>query len=124
MGVLTVTRKKSFRSFAVPYWIVPSVVSKEQFMKEHELAGDLCTHTSMGQPINRMEIDVLNRVGISISNGETIELNVTDNVVSIFVITINGSLSNEIKMKEIKMNRLFITTKGGLRTVCYPFIEE
>ena len=124
MNNLTITRKKTFRAILLPYFIVLSPVSKEKFMQEHHLDGDLCGIDMMRQSISRMDVNILESIGIAISNGETKEINLTDNDKYIFVSTIDGSLSNEININEIKTNNLLITTRGGLKTVCYPFIKE
>lgn len=124
MSNLIITRKKMFRSALVPYLIIVSSVSKKEFMQEHNLQGDLCKLDDQGRPIGRIDINILERVGIAITNGETQEINITDTDRYIFVSTIDGSLSNEIKLNDIKMNKLLITTKGGITTASYPFIQE
>ncbi len=124
MNTLMITRKKSFRAALVPYWIVLSSEGKEKFMEQHHLAGDLSECDRMGQAINRIDVDVLNRVGTVILNGETKQVDITDDIKYIFVVTISGSISNEISINDIEMNKLCITTKGGFKTVSYPFIEE
>lgn len=108
----------------LPYWIILSDISKEQFMREYCLNGDLCKHNWAGQAVRRIDTDTLNHIGIPISNGETVSIDLIDNVISVFVITVDGSLSNEIKIKEMKTSNLVVSTKGGWRTVSYPILEE
>lgn len=124
MEVLSVTRRKDLRSALFPYWIILSDCSKEQFMRKYDLSGDLCKHNRAGQPVNRIDIDSLKFSGIPISNGETVNIDLKDEVTSIFVITADGSLSNEILVEEMKTLNLVVSTKGGWRTVSYPALKE
>lgn len=124
MKTLTITRKKSLRACLVPYWIVISDVCKEQFMKDYKFNEDLCEHNGWGQPIDRMEVDTLNRIGIPIFNGKTVTIDLPVDAVSVFLLTASGSISNEIAIKEMKTSNLMVATKGGWKRVCYPFIEE
>ena len=121
---LTVTRKKSFLSCTVPYYIVFSDIPKDEFMTEYGLCGDLCKHNPMGQAISRIDIDTLNRIGMVLLNGRTVSVDLTDDVVSVFVITMTGSISNEIKINDLDSSQLIILTKGGWSTVSYPYIER
>ncbi len=124
MRKLTVTRKKQFRSSAVSYWIVLSDISKEQFSEKYCLNGDLCDHNGIGQAVSRLDTNILNQIGVPISNGETVCVDLADDTISVFAITLTGSLSNEIKVQEMKSSNLVVSTAGGWKTVCYPLLKE
>ncbi|MDO4650493.1 MAG: hypothetical protein Q4B26_17785, partial [Eubacteriales bacterium] len=62
---------------------------------------------------------------IPIQNGETIELEITDEVESVFAMPYEGLLSNEIILDRSKSTiELEITTKGGWKTLVYPELKQ
>ena len=122
MKSIKIIRKRSFASALMPYWIVFSKIPKTSFLQSHGFVGDLCDHDKWGQPISRIEVSELDQIGIRIKNGQIIEVPVQDDTVSIFVITVSGSISNELLIDEIN-DTLTIKTKGGFKTVSYPYIE-
>ncbi|MBE6025375.1 MAG: hypothetical protein E7229_00530 [Clostridiales bacterium] len=122
MKSIIVIRKRSFASALMPYWIVFSKIPKNSFLQSHGFVGDLCDHDKWGQPISRIEVSELDQIGIRIKNGQIMEVPVQEDTVSIFVITVDGSISNELLIDETK-NTITITTKGGFKTVSYPHIE-
>ena len=122
MKSIIVIRKRSFASALMPYWIVFSKIPKNSFLQSHGFVGDLCDHDKWGQPISRIEVSELDQIGIRIKNGQIMEVLVQDDTVSIFVITVDGSISNELLIDEIK-GTLTIKTKGGIKTVSFPHIE-
>ena len=122
MKSITVIRKRSFASALMPYWIVFSKISKTSFLQSHGFVGDMCDHDKWGQPISRIEVSELDQIGIRIKNGQIMEVPVPKDTVSIFVIAVGGSISNELLIDETS-DTLTITTKGGIKTVSYPHIE-
>lgn len=122
MKSIRVTRKHSFASALMPYWIIASNITKKQFLQSHELSEDLCDYDKFGQPISRIDISELDQIGIRINSGQSIKVPVQEDTISIYVIAIGGSLSNELFIDDIK-DTITITTKGGFRTVSYPHIE-
>lgn len=78
----------------------------------------------MGQAINRVDVDMLNRIGTPLRNGMSVSIDLTDDAVSVFVITMTGSISNEIQIKDLDASNLIILTKGGWNTVSYPVLER
>ncbi len=108
----------------MPFWIIPSEITKEEFMGKYGLTGDLCGHTEAGLPIARLDMNLPDRIGIRIGNGETVKITLDEQVQTIFACTMDGSLSNEIRIRDMKGSHLIITAKGGFRTVSYPFLEE
>ena len=122
MKSIIVIRKRSFASALMPYWIVFSKISKTSFLQSHGFVGDMCDHDKWGQPISRIEVSELDQIGIRIKNGQIMEVPVPKDTVSIFVIAVGGSISNELLIDETS-DTLTITTKGGIKTVSYPHIE-
>ena len=59
MKSIIVTRKRSFASALMPYWIVFSKIPKTSFLQSHGFVGDLCDHDKWGQPISRIEVSEL-----------------------------------------------------------------
>ena len=123
MKTVIVYRKKKFASAWMPYWLI-TCISKKEFMMRCGLQGDLCTHTVMGQPVSRVDIGVLDALGTWIENGKTIELHLEDDVCTIFASTMDGSLSNEVILEDTGTQHLTLTTRGGFRTVSYPYFEQ
>ena len=122
MKSIKVIRKRSFASALIPYWIVFSKIPKNRFLQSHGFVGDLCDHDKWGQPISRMELSELDQIGIRIENGQIMEVPLHEDAVSVFVVTVDGSISNELLIDEIK-DAITITTKGGFKTVSCPHIE-
>ena len=122
MKRIKIIRKRSFASALMPYWIVFSNIPKNSFLQSHGFVGDMCDHDKYGQPISRLEVSELDKIGIRIKDGQIMQVPVQDNAVSIFVIAVGGSISNELMINEIK-DTITITTKGGFKTVSYPHIE-
>ena len=123
MKTVTVQRKQKFASAWMPYCLITGI-SKKDFMNRLGLEGDLCTHTIMGQPVSRIDIGVLDAMGTRIVNGKTIELHLEDDVCTIFASTMDGSLSNEVILEDTGTQHLTLTTKGGFKTVSYPYFEQ
>lgn len=120
---LTIYRKKQFFSALMPYWIVFSI-AKEDFMKKYELTDDRsCEITQFGHPIPRMDFNP-QEWGMPIKNGEMLEIEITDeNVKSVFAITMDGILSNEILLEpESDHYKVLVTTDGGWTVLPYPVL--
>lgn len=122
MKSIKVIRKRSFASALMPYWIVVSKITKNSFLQSHGFVGDLCDYDKFGQPISRIEVSELDQIGIRIKNGQILEVPVQEDTVSIFIIAVGGSISNEVLLNET-IDSITITTKGGFKTVSYPHIE-
>lgn len=127
MKRVVVKRQKKLASALVPYWVIPG--SKQAFMAQFGLFGDLAAQNAFGQPVNRIDMAVLDANGRRIKNGEQIVLDLNDNVFSIFASTQWGSLSNEVILQGgqfidgIETYFLNMTTKGGMKTASYPWFE-
>ena len=129
MKTLTITRKRKFASALMPFWIIVSRETRQAFMDAHGIESPLGTHDALGQPVPRIAVEELDQIGIRnknirISNGQTIEVPVEDDAVSLFVSTMDGSLSNEIRPDTMTGRTLVITVRGGFTTVSYPYLEE
>lgn len=107
----------------MPYWLITGI-AKNDFKARFGLREDLCTHTVMGQPVSRINIGILDALGTRIENGKTVELQLDDDVRTIFASTMDGSLSNEVILKDSSSQHLTLTTRGGFKTVSYPFFEQ
>ena len=127
MKRIIVTREKKLASALMPYWVIPG--SKQAFMQQFGLDGDLSGHDAFGQPIYRIDAAILDANGARIKNGEQIMLDLNDNIYSVFASTQSASLSNEVLLQGgqfvngIETYFLNMTTKGGLATVSYPWFE-
>lgn len=127
MKRIIVTRQKKLASSLMPYWVIPG--SKQAFMAQFGLYGDIVQYGALGQPIQRIDIAVLDANGARIKNGEQIVLDLNDNVYTVFASTQSGSLSNEVYLQGgqfidgIETYFLNMTTKGGMKTVSYPWFE-
>ena len=94
MKRIIVTREKNIASALMLYWVIPG--SKQAFMQQFGLVGDLTEHDAFGQPLYRIDIAVLDANGARIKNGEQIALDLNDSIFSVFACTRSGSLSNEV----------------------------
>lgn len=125
MKRLIVLRKKMFAGSLLPYWIIAGV-SKDVFMEKYNFDRDLCEMNAEGQPVSRITIEELDRIGIRINSGQIKEISVADHINSLFISTMDGCLSNEIDVDVcLKTNegQITIYTKGGFKTLSYPVVE-
>ena len=124
MKSIIVTRKKKFAGAVMPYWIITQK-SKTAFMTEFRLDGDTCEMSEAGFPISRIDIAMLDRIGIRIMSGQTIEIEITDKTNTLFISTTDGYLSNEINIDEYIASgtHVVINTKGGFKNISHPVIE-
>ena len=124
MKKIVITRKKKFAGAMMPYWIVYQK-TKAEFMSEFGLEGDACNMSEAGFPIARLDVEELDRIGTRIMNGQTIELELADDISGLFVSTMDGYLSNEINADEYISSEktVVINTKGGFKDLSHPVIE-
>lgn len=124
MKKVIVKRKKKFSGMLVPYWVIVGT-SKDVFSKQHGFDGDTCKMDLKGFPISRITVSELDRIGTRIGNGQTLEIEIADDVTNLFVSTMDGSLSNEIDIDGYitAEKNITVNTKGGFRTIPYPVIE-
>lgn len=124
MKKIVITRKKKFAGAMMPYWIVYQK-TKAEFVSEFGLEGDACNMSEAGFPIARLDVEELDRIGTRIMNGQTIELELADDISGLFVSTMDGYLSNEINADEYISSEktVVINTKGGFKDLSHPVIE-
>ena len=125
MYKITVTRNRRFAASLMPYWIIIGI-PKAEFYARFGLNGDSCEMSPAGFPVARLDASTLDRIGgIRIKNGQTLELNVVDCNVPLFVSTSDGYLSNEIILSDYLSchDRVFINTHGGFSKLPHPAIE-
>lgn len=125
MKKLIVSRKKVFAGLLLPYWIIVGF-SKVIFMQKYNFDGDLCEMSAEGNPIPRITVEELDRIGVRISNGQIKKFSVADDVNNLFISTMDGCLSNEIDVDDCLKNnegRITINTKGGFKNLSYPVVE-
>ena len=124
MEKITVTRKKKFAGAVMPYWIITRV-SKAEFCAQYGLDGDKCEQSESGFPVPRIDMSVLDETGTRIGNGETVCIELKDGEESLFVSTMDGCLSNEVRIEDYRQAGLQInvTTKGGFKTLPHPVVE-
>ena len=74
---------------------------------------------------NGFQNAMLNDGITSIRDGQTIEIEITNNATTLFVSTMDGYLSNEIKIDEYIASGtdVVINTKGGFKNISHPVIE-
>lgn len=127
MKRLIVTRRRKLASAMMPFWVIPG--SKQAFMAQFGLVGDISGHDVFGQPVQRIDMAVLDANGARIRNGEQITLELNDSVCTVFASTQSGSLSNEVLLQGgqvidgIESYYLNITAKGGFKSISYPWFE-
>ena len=124
MKKIVITRKKKFAGAMMPYWIVFKK-SKAEFMSEFGFEGDACNMSEAGFPIARLDVEELDRIGTRIMNGQTVELELTDDISGLFVSTMDGYLSDEVLIDEYinSGKSVTINTKGGFKELSHPVIE-
>ena len=127
MKRLIVTRQSMQVASMVPFWVIPG--SKQAFMIQFGLEGDFCQTDKFGQPVPRIDPNILDANGERIANGEQITIDLADNVRSVFASTYSGSLSNEVLLQGGQFINgaetfyLNMTVKGGLTSCSYPWFE-
>lgn len=87
------------------------------------MEGDFCK-THQGQPVARLDVETLDKIGVRIANGETKTIECGK---SVFASTIYGAFSNEILTGWESGNgvypKLLIKTKGGFIRPSYPVLS-
>lgn len=122
-----VTRQKKMASRLMPMYVIPG--SKRLFMAQFGLEGDVTHFDWAGQPVQRIDRNVILSSGMPIKAGKQIMLELDDSVMTLFASTISGSLSNEVLLQGGQFINgaetfyLNMTVKGGLTSCSYPWFE-
>lgn len=120
MKKLVIYRKKQFPSALMPYWIVTDI-SKSELMEKHQLSDDIsCCYDKGGCPIYHEGFNP-HEYGVPISIGKTLELEIDENIKSVFAVTLDGILSNELILDAPNTTyQILLTTVGGWKNPSYP----
>lgn len=124
MKHIIITRKKQFVNALMPFWIITGQ-PKAEFMEKHGLMSDRVKADLMGQPIQQLhDLSVLDTAGTRILNGQTVTLEVPNEVCTVFAATMAGALSNEVQLGcgGDAPIRLTLSAKGGLFVPVYPWL--
>lgn len=124
MEKLIVLREKAFAGALLPYWIIIGF-SKIIFMQKHNFGEALCEISVEGNSIPRITVEELDRIGISINNGQTKMISAADDVNHLFISTMGGRLLNEIDVDDCMKNherRITINTEDGFKSLFYPVV--
>ena len=121
MRKLIIHRKKKFVAMAVPFWIVTGV-SKADFMRKFGIEDDItCKLDRYGHPVKRFEFEP-DAYGVPIMNGKTLELEIGEQVKTVFAVTAEGLLSKEVVLNDkMTVFEMELSVKGGWRTPSYPY---
>lgn len=120
MKKLIIYRKKQIPSALMPYWIV-TAISKSELMEKHQLSDDIsCCVDKYGAPIPHVGFNP-QEYGVPITIGKTLELEIDDSIESVFAVTLDGILSNELPLDSPDTTYQFLlTTVGGWKNPSYP----
>lgn len=119
MRILRVKREKSFVCSLMNDWVVLKY-RKSEFQLE-----DLKDHIDAnGFPIATKDFNP-NEYGTPIANGEEIVFEIDDTVRSMFVVTDDGIMSNELQVDpQAEIMDVAILTKGGWNVPGYPYLQR
>ena len=123
MRKIIVRRKRQFAAALVPYWIVVGL-PRAAFMEKYHLSDDTSCRMAGAYPLPRMDFDP-QAYGQPILNGKTLEIEADDDATTVFAVTAEGLLSNELTLGEKEPScRVLVTTKGGWKTPPYPALTK
>lgn len=107
----------------MPYWIVVGL-PRAAFMEKYHLSDDTSCRMAGAYPLPRMDFDP-QAYGQPILNGKTLEIEADDDATTVFAVTAEGLLSNELTLDEKEPScRVLVTTKGGWKTPPYPALTK
>ena len=98
MRKIIVRRKRQFAAALVPYWIVVGL-PRAAFMEKYHLSDDTSCRMAGAYPLPRMDFDP-QAYGQPILNGKTLEIEADDDATTVFAVTAEGLLSNELTLDE------------------------
>lgn len=123
MKKITVHRKWQLANAWMPHWVVLGM-SRSDFMEKFHLPdARSCKIDALGYPVKRMEFDP-NDYGVPVGNGKMLVIEANDDAASVFAVTFDGLLSNELLLPRSQTAyKIELTTKGGWRQPGYPQLE-
>ncbi|MBQ3940959.1 MAG: hypothetical protein II723_07590 [Oscillospiraceae bacterium] len=123
MKTVVITRKKQFAAALVSYWIVRADLAES--MPERFQTVSQARLGLTGHPRPTLHIALLKDIGIPVGNGETVRIELPDEVQGIYVVTMDGVRSDCAALTGDHAEfRFRIVTKGGFLRPAYPVIEQ
>ena len=99
MKTLVIHRRIQLPSLLVPFWAVTGI-SKAEFMARHQLSDELsCSLDTWGHPIARTQF-CPGEYGVPIYCGKTVQLAAGEGACTLFALTAEGLLSNELVLPQ------------------------
>lgn len=129
---LIITRRKKFGAALVPFWIIPDAAQQE-YLSGPEHLPENAKLTASGFPVPTVTVDLLDRIGIRIGNGETVTAELPDSVQAVYAATMDGLLSKPAALAGYAdgsdetgaaVFRLTLTARGGFARPVTPQFEE
>ena len=122
MKTLTVTRKSKIAGAMLPYWIISADVINEmpaRFQKYTEAKMDATGHA---RPT--IAVEQLDALGVRIGNGETVTMELADDIAAVSACTMDGIISEPAVLPQADTLRLTLTTRGGFIRLPHPCFES
>ncbi|MFQ7159201.1 MAG: hypothetical protein ACLRPX_06105 [Ruthenibacterium sp.] len=122
MKTLVIHRRIQLPSLLVPFWAVTGI-SKAEFMARHQLSDELsCSLDTWGHPIARTQF-CPGEYGVPIYCGKTVQLAAGEGACTLFALTAEGLLSNELVLPQAAgVYSILLEAKGGWRAPSYPHL--
>ncbi len=123
MKTIHVKRLLKFSSVFLPFWIVFGV-DKGQFMKLFHLQDDLTCEMDGAYPLSRLGESNPTEYGVPIFAGKALTIVSDRSIPSLFVMTSEGLLSNEVCFdSEADRCEIEISVEGGWRSPSHPVVR-
>lgn len=122
MRSIVITRKKKFASGLLPFWIISADVCVQNSAR-FQTIGEVQVDWN-GHPRSTLHIRLLDEIGVRIGNGETVTVEVPDDVTAVYAVTMDDILSNACPLSGKAECKLVLTVKGGFRQPSYPWFEN
>jgi len=119
---IVITRKNKFAGSLLPFWIISADVCMQIPARFQTIDRVLVDWN--GQPRSTIHVRMLDEIGVRIKNGETVTVEVPDDVTAVYAVTMDGILSNECPLSGKAECKLVLTVKGGFRQPSYPWFEN
>lgn len=130
---LVIKRERKLASALLPYWVVTGV-SKEDLMYKYNMRKDKYrineetgNYYSQEGYEERIKVHGFGNAGVKILNGQTVELELDDTVQTVFACTVDGYLTDEIRLSDYWIKdghyEICLSTKGGLNNSSVPYFK-
>lgn len=133
MKKLIIKREKKFASALMPYWVVTGMsrqdfIYKFQLQEDRYRLRDTGTRYQAGNTVTSVTIHELDTIGVKLTNGQTVETEIDDNVRTVFACTYDGWVTEEIMLDNYitadGSYEICLSTKGGLTDSSYPYFKK